>query len=62
MHFNALGRMFEQALKAITALEPAQQDAFIERIERVRRAGQNWGWGVGDVMDDLMTEYGFAEG
>jgi len=60
-YFNTLVRMFEQALKAITALEPSQQEDFVERLERVRSEGHNWGWGVGDDMDDLMAEYGFAE-
>jgi len=54
-------RMFEQALKAIVALEPGRQDAFVERLERVRHEGHNWGWGVGDDMDDLMAKYGFGE-
>jgi len=60
-YFNALVRMFEQALKAIVVLEPSQQTAFAERLERVWSEGQNWGWGVGDDMGDLMAEYGFAE-
>jgi len=60
-YFNALVRMFEQALKVITALEPDQQEDFVVRLERVRSEGHNWGWGVGDDMDDLMAEYGFAE-
>ena len=60
-YFNALVRMFEQALKAIAALEPEQQAVFVERLERIRREGHNWGWGVGDDMDDMMAEYGFAE-
>jgi len=60
-YFNALVRMFEQALKSIVALESDQQTSFVERLERVRRNGHNWGWGVGDDMDDLMAEYGFAE-
>ncbi|WP_198007075.1 hypothetical protein [Desulfurispirillum indicum] len=50
-----LVRMFEQAL------EPSEQEDFVERLERVRSEGHNWGWGVGDDMDDLMAEYGFAE-
>lgn len=60
-YFNALVRMFEQALKAIAELEPDQQEDFVERLERVRSEGHNWGWGVGDDMDDLMAEYGFAQ-
>ena len=53
--------MFEQALKAITALEPSRQGAFVERLERVQSEGHNWGWCVGDDMDNLMTEYEFVE-
>lgn len=60
-YFNALVRMFEQALKAIVALEPDQQEDFVRRLERVRSEGHNWGWGVGDDMDELMAEYGFVE-
>lgn len=60
-YFNALVRMFEQALKAIAKLEPGQQDDFVARLERVRHEGHNWGWGVGDAMDDLMAEYGVDE-
>ena len=57
-YFNALVRMFEQALKAVVVLEPDRRDIFIERIDRIRREGHHWGWGVGDDMDDLMAEYG----
>lgn len=60
-YFNALTRMFEQALKAILSLKPGQQTALVERLERVQHAGHNRGWGVGDDMDDLMVEYGFSE-
>lgn len=60
-YFDALVRMFERALKAIAPLEPDQQISFVERLERIRREGHNWGWGVGDDMDYLMAEYGFAE-
>lgn len=60
-YFDALVRMFGQALKAIVALEPGQQEDFVEQLERVRHEGHNWGWGVGDDMDNLMAEYGFAE-
>ncbi len=60
-YFNALVCMFEQALKAIIVLEPSQRSAFVERLERVWSEGQNWGWGVGDDMGDLMVKYGFTE-
>ena len=58
---STLVRMFEQALKAIAVLESGLQDDFVERLDRVRSEGHNWGWGVGDDMDHLMAEYGFAE-
>lgn len=60
-YFNALVRMFEQVLKAVAALEPNQQKAFVERLECIRRESSNWGWGVRDDMDNLMAEYGFAK-
>lgn len=60
-YFNAMIRIFEQALKAIHHLELGDQASLVERLERVQREGHNWGWGVGDDMDDLMAEYGFDE-
>ena len=59
-YFNALADMFEQALQAIVTLDPAQQDVLVERLERVRHEGRNWGWGVGDEMNDLVAKYGLA--
>ena len=58
--YDALVRMFGQALKAIAKLEPDQRKAFFDRLERVRQEAQSCGWGVGDEMDDLMEEYGSA--
>ncbi|MBW2560881.1 MAG: hypothetical protein JRE40_08510 [Deltaproteobacteria bacterium] len=60
-YFDALVRMFEQALKAIGKVDPVLQKSFVERLEKVRRPGHNYGYGVGDDMDDLMAEYGFGE-
>lgn len=60
-YFDALIRMFEQALKAIDKLDPELQQSFVNRLERVRQPGHNYGYGVGDDMDDLMMEYGFGE-
>jgi len=61
-YFDALVHMFEQSLKAIGRLAPDLQAPFIKRLERVRREGHNWGWGVGDDMDDLIEKYGFDGG
>lgn len=58
-YFDALIRAFEQALKAIVQLDPQQQDAFLERLDRIRDQGH--AWGMEGVMDDLLAEYGFGE-
>lgn len=59
--FNALVRMFEQALKYIRQLDPDAQEQYLERLDSVHYAADDWGWGVGEDMDDLMAEYGFGK-
>ena len=54
--YDALVRMFEQALKYVLALPEAQQTAFLARLDRVRQLGQNVGWGVGDDFDHFWSE------
>lgn len=56
--FDALLGMFEQALKAIDALPEAGRPQFRERLEDVRHASHNFGYGVSDAMDDLFGLYG----
>ena len=58
--YDALVRMFEQALKYVLALPAAQQTAFLARLNRVRLLGQNVGWGVGDDFDHFWSEAGLA--
>jgi len=60
-YFNALVRMFEQALKTSTGLGIGQREALLERLDVVRRISHNFGYGVGDDMDALLAEYGFKE-
>ena len=60
-YFDALVRMFEEALEATSNVEPGFQQSFVERLEQVRQEGHNYGYCVGDDMDDLMAEYGFGE-
>ena len=55
--FNALVRMFEQALKATLQLPPRDCEAMIIRLDRVRSVSHNLGYGVGDDMDSLLTNY-----
>lgn len=57
-YFNALVRMFEQALKTIASLADAQRQPLWDRLDAVRSTSQNFGYGVGDDMDDLLAEYG----
>jgi hypothetical protein len=55
--FNALVNMFEQALKASCQLSAGDRDALIVRLDRVRTISHNFGYGVGDDMDDLLAKY-----
>ena len=57
-HFDALVRMFEQALKTIAALPEANGLAWWERLDAVRQRSHNIGYGVGENMDDLLAEHG----
>ena len=59
--FDALVRMFEQALQYVSALPQGQQAAFLARLDRVRQLGQDVGWGVGESLDSFWLEAGLAE-
>ncbi len=61
VYFNALVRMFEQALKWIRQLDSDQQEHYLERLDSVHSQADDWGWGVSSDMGELMAEYGFAE-
>ena len=55
-YFNALTGMFGQALKAVRQLDLDLRPPFTDRLERVRRRGHNYGYWVGETMDELMQE------
>jgi hypothetical protein len=57
-YYNALVRMFEQALKVSVTLAAGQRDLMLDRLEAVRNVSHNFGYGVGDDMDDLLARYG----
>ncbi|WP_042885435.1 hypothetical protein [Cupriavidus necator] len=57
-YFNALMRMFEQSLQMIATLSDTQRPALWARLAQVRRTSDNFGYGVGDDMDELLAEYG----
>lgn len=58
-YFDALVRMFGQALKTTDALPEDCKPALMARLDAVRRISHNFGYGVGDGMDDLLEEFGF---
>lgn len=60
-HFDALLRMFGQALKTIDALPRDRQPAPVARLDAVRHISHNFGYGVGDHMDELLAESGFDD-
>ena len=55
-YFDALVRMFEQALKVIDQLPASDRNALIVRLNRVRTISHNLGYGVGDEMDFLLAK------
>ncbi len=57
-YFDALVRMFEHALKAIASLAETHRQPLWHRLDDVRSTSHNFGYGVGDEMDNLLTEYG----
>lgn len=61
-YFDALVRMFGQALKAIGMLPEDRRRELLVRLDAVRRTSHNFGYGVGDDIDKLLDEYGFDGG
>ncbi len=55
--FDALVRMFEQALKSANTLPANGRDGLIARLNRVREISHAFGYGVGDDMDYLLAKY-----
>ena len=55
-YFDALMRMFEQALKLANALSADRRDDLITRLDRVRVISHDFGYGVGDDMDFLLSK------
>ncbi len=56
-YFDALARMFEQALKFANRLPASGRDSLVTRLERVRDISHKFGYGVGDDMDFLLAKY-----
>ena len=56
-YFDALVRMFGQALKTSAALPAGPRDAMLARLDAMRDAAHRLGYGVGDDMDRLLAKY-----
>jgi hypothetical protein len=56
-YFDALVRMFEQALKVANTLPANDRDDFVTRLNRVREISHRFGYGVSDDMDFLLSKY-----
>lgn len=56
-YFDALVRMFEQALKSISALPDSEQPALLARLNQVQNISYKFGYGVGEAMESLIKDY-----
>jgi TIR domain len=56
-YLDALVRMFEQALKVSVTLADAERDAMVNRLDAVRVASRDFGYGVGYNIPKLLAKY-----
>ena len=56
-YFDALVRMFGQALKTVAQLPAGDCNPLIIRLDRICVIGHNFGYGVGDDMDSLLARH-----
>ena len=56
-YFDALVRMFEQSLKITNTLAGGARTVLLTRLDRVRNISHEFGYGVGDEMDVLLSEF-----
>jgi hypothetical protein len=56
-YFDALVRMFEQALNFTNALSVDRRNDLVARLDRVRATSHKFGYGVGDHMDFLLSKF-----
>lgn len=57
-YFGALARMFAQALEAAEALADQQRLPIVTRLQAVREAASNVGYGLDEEMGDLLMRHG----
>jgi hypothetical protein len=56
--FNALVRMFEQALQTIGQISASDRRRLVARLDKVRTVSHNFGYGVGEDMDYMLAQCG----
>ena len=56
-YFDALVRMFHQAVAPANRLPVGSRDALIVRLDRVRSLSHKLGYGVGDDLDSIFAKY-----
>lgn len=59
--FLALIRMYDQAVKLVLNLPPAERRCYVERLDKLRSRGKHVGWGVEDELNDLWYAADFDE-
>lgn len=59
-YYMSLVNMFEQAMQWVTTLAESDQPPLLERMESVRAAGQDLGYGVGSDFNDIWFEMGLS--
>ena len=52
-YFVALIRMYDQSLKFVLNLPPAERSTYLERLDKLRSRGRQIGWGVQDELNNL---------
>jgi len=56
-YFDALVRIFEEALRTTNRLAANVRDGLLTRLDLVRSISHEFGYGVGDDMDVLLSEF-----
>ena len=57
-YYDALVRMFKQALETVMTLPETRRESFLDRLQDVRASSQGIGWGVEDAFNDLWQQAG----
>ncbi|MDA8362783.1 MAG: hypothetical protein M0Z84_02945 [Gammaproteobacteria bacterium] len=56
-YFDALVRIFDQALKTLGMLPAGRRSGQLSRLNAARRISHNFGFGIGDDMDGMLAEF-----